>query len=229
VPPLNLVGDFGGGGMLLAFGMACGMLSAQRTGEGQVVDAAMVDGAAILTTMFHAFRAMGIWNDERGTNLLDTGAHFYEVYETSDGKHMAVGAIEPQFYREFLGILGLSQDPRFLAHMDSTRWPELKQILTELFKTKTRDAWTLLFEGSDACVSPVLSAREAAIHPHNVERGTFLTADALQAAPAPRFSRTPGADQRPPAVPGAQTDEALLDWGFDSSELTELRGKQAIA
>lgn len=229
LPPMNLVADFGGGGMLLASGVMAALLERSRSGLGQVVDAAMVDGSALLCTMMHAFQHMGMWSGPRGTNLLDTGAHFYEVYETSDGKHMAVGAIEPQFYAEFLRILGLSQDPRFLAHMDMSRWPELKRALTDLFKTKTRDEWTALFEGSDACVSPVLSAQEAAAHPHNLARGTFLTDGALQAAPAPRFSRTPGAVQRPPAVPGAHTDEALLDWGFTATELTELRAKHAIA
>ncbi|MFT3928315.1 MAG: CaiB/BaiF CoA-transferase family protein [Myxococcales bacterium] len=229
MPPMNLVADFGGGGMLLACGVMAALLERSKSGRGQVVDAAMVDGSALLCTMMHAFQHMGMWNGPRGTNLLDTGAHFYEVYETSDGKHMAVGAIEPQFYAEFLRIMGLSDDPRFLAHMDSKRWPELKQILSELFKTKSRDTWSQLFEGSDACVTPVLSAREAAAHPHNSARGTFVTTEALQAAPAPRFSRTPGAVQRPPAVPGAHTDEALLDWGFEADELAQLRARQAIA
>jgi alpha-methylacyl-CoA racemase len=229
LPPMNLVADFGGGGMLLACGVMAALLERTKSGRGQVVDAAMVDGSALLCTMMHAFQHMGMWNGPRGTNLLDTGAHFYEVYETADGKHMAVGAIEPQFYAEFLRIMGLQHDPRFAGHMDRTRWPELKQALSELFKTKTRDEWSECFEGSDACVSPVLSAREAAAHPHNIERGTFVTDGPLQAAPAPRFSRTPGAIQRPPAVPGAHTDEALLDWGFGREELAELRAQQAIA
>jgi alpha-methylacyl-CoA racemase len=230
LPPMNLVADFGGGGMLLVSGVMAALLERSRSGLGQVVDAAMVDGSALLCTMLHAFQHMGLWRGPRGTNLLDTGAHFYEVYETSDGLHMAVGAIEPQFYAELLRILGLSADARFQAHMDQARWPELKAELTKIFRSKTRDEWSRLFEGSDACVSPVLSPHEAAKHPHNQARGTFVTRDgALQAAPAPRFSRTPGAIQRPPAVPGAHTDEALRSWGFDEAELAALRARGAIA
>jgi alpha-methylacyl-CoA racemase len=230
LPPLNLVGDFGGGGMLLAYGVLAGLVEAMRSGKGQVVDAAMVDGSAILCTMFYAFRQMKMWNDARGTNLLDTGAHFYEVYETSDGKFVALGAIEPQFYAEFLQRAGLDKDTRFGAQMDRTKWPAMKDALSEVFKQKTRDEWTKLLEGTDACFAPVLSPLEAPEHPHNVARHTFVVVEgALQPAPAPRFSRTPGSIQRPPPVPGAHTDEALKDWGFDEPTLKSLRDKQAIA
>jgi alpha-methylacyl-CoA racemase len=230
LPPMNLVADFGGGGMLLACGVMAALLERSKSGRGQVVDAAMVDGSALLCTMLHAFQHMGMWNDARGTNLLDTGAHFYEVYETADGKYMAVGAIEPQFYAEFMRRMGLDKDARFQAHMDRARWPELKLALSELFLTKTRQDWTDIFADGDACVTPVLSPREAALHPHNRARGTFVTEHgALQASPAPRFSRTQGQIQRPPAVPGAHTDEALLAWGFSPSDLADLRSHRAIA
>jgi alpha-methylacyl-CoA racemase len=230
LPPLNLIGDFGGGGMLLAYGVLAALIEAMKSGKGQVVDAAMVDGAAILCTMFYAFRHMKMWNDARGTNLLDTGAHFYEVYETKDAKFVALGAIEPQFYAEFLQRVGLEKDPRFGAQMDRTKWPEMKRALEDVFKQKTREEWRSLLEGSDACFAPVLSPIEAPGHPHNAQRQTFVNvAGALQPAPAPRFSRTPGAVQRPPAVAGAHTDEALRDWGFSDAELNVLREKQAIA
>jgi alpha-methylacyl-CoA racemase len=230
LPPLNLVGDFGGGGMLLAYGMLAALVERAQSGRGQVVDAAMVDGAAILCTMFYAFRHMKMWSDGRGQNLLDTGAHFYEVYETKDAKYVAVGAIEPQFYAELLERVGLEKDPRFIAQMDRSKWPDMKLAFEALFKTRTRAEWCELLEGSDACFAPVLSPLEAPEHPHNRERETFVTvAGALQPAPAPRFSRTPGAIQRPPPVPGAHTDEALTAWGFSESELRALRDERAIA
>ena len=229
VPPLNLVGDFGGGGMLLAFGMACGLLSAARTGEGQVIDAAMVDGAAVLTTMFHAFRAMGIWADERGTNLLDTGAHFYDVYETADGKYVSIGSIEPQFYAELLRLTALEGEDLPWQH-DKAQWPALKERLSVVFKAKTRDEWCAVMEGSDVCFAPVLSLGEAPQHPHNVHRGTFVELDGVvQPAPAPRFSATPAGVQRPPAHAGQHTDEVLADWGLDSDAIAKLRASGAIA
>ncbi len=229
VPPLNLVGDFGGGGMLLAFGMACGLLSAQRTGKGQVVDAAMVDGAAVLTTMFHAFRGMGIWEDERGTNLLDTGAHFYDVYETSDGKYVSIGSIEPQFYAELLRLTGLEGEELPWQH-DKGQWPAMKERLAEIFKAKTREEWCDLMEGTDVCFAPVLSLGEAPQHPHNVQRGTFLELDGVvQPAPAPRFSGTPASVQRPPAHAGQHTDEVLSEWGLDDDRIAKLREAGAIA
>ena len=229
VPPLNLVGDFGGGGMLLAYGIVCGILSAQRSGEGQVVDAAMVDGAAILTTMFHAFRAMGIWEDARGSNLLDTGAHFYDVYETADGKYVSIGSIEPQFYAELLRLTGLEgQD--LPGQMDKGQWEPMKERLAEVFRAKTRDEWCALMEGTDVCFAPVLSMGEAPQHPHNIERETFLELDGVvQPAPAPRFSGTPVSVQRPPSHAGQHTDEVLVEWGVDADRVAKLRGAGAIA
>jgi alpha-methylacyl-CoA racemase len=229
VPPLNLVGDFGGGGMLLAYGLVCGILNAHRTGEGQVVDAAMVDGAAVLMMMFHAFRAMGIWEDERGSNLLDTGAHFYDVYETADGKYVSIGSIEPQFYKELLRLTGLDGEELPWQH-DKAQWPALKERLAEVFKAKTRDEWCTLMEGTDVCFAPVLSMAEAPQHPHNVHRETFLELDGVvQPAPAPRFSGTPASVSRPPAHAGQHTDEVLADWGLAADRIAELRAAGAIA
>ena len=176
LPPLNLVGDFGGGGMFLAYGVVCALLEAKMSGQGQVVDAAMVDGAAVLMTMFHAFRAMGIWADERGTNLLDTGASFYDVFETSDGKYVSIGAIEPQFYAEFLQRAGID-DPDFKDQNNRAKWPALRDKMEAIFKTKTRDEWCRILEGTDACFAPVLTLEEAARHPHQVARGLY-TVDA---------------------------------------------------
>lgn len=229
-PPINMVGDFGGGGMLLAFGLVCGMLEAAKSGKGQVVDAAMVDGSAILMTMVHAFMAMGMWKDERGVNLLDTGAHFYDVYETADGKHLSIGAIEPQFYAEFLEKLGLSDDPAFAAQMDSAGWDGLKEKVQAKVLTRSRDEWAQIFDGSDACVAPVLSITEAPAHPHNAHRKTFIEVSGIpQAAPAPRFSKTPaGVPGRAP-TPGEHTASALLDWGFDAGQVERLMAGGAIA
>jgi alpha-methylacyl-CoA racemase len=229
VPPLNLVGDFGGGGMLLAYGLVCALLSAQRTGEGQVVDAAMVDGAAVLTTMFHAFRAMGIWQDERGSNLLDTGAHFYDVYETADAKFVSIGSIEPQFYAELLRLTGLEGE-ELPWQQDRAQWPAMKERIASIFKAKTRDEWCALMEGSDVCFAPVLSLGEAPMHPHNVHRQTFLELDGVvQPAPAPRFSATPASVQRPPSHAGQHTDEVLAEWGFDADRIAKLHDASAIA
>lgn len=228
VPPLNLIGDFGGGAMLLAFGIMAAVYEAARSGKGQVVDAAMVDGSALLMTLAHSFRAAGM-ESARGTNLLDTGAHFYETYATADGKYVAVGAIEPQFYAELLIRLGLSAEalPR---QMDRASWPAMKVKLAEVFAHKTRAEWERIFEGSDACVAPVLDAHEAQAHPHMTARNTFLNiAGIAQPAPAPRFSRTPAAVPMPPSQPGADTDTVLASWGFAPGELAELREKGAIA
>ena len=230
LPPLNLVGDFGGGGMFLAFGVVCALLEAKSSGQGQVVDAAMVDGAATLMTMFHAFRAMGIWDDERGTNLLDTGAWYYEVYETADGKYISVGALEKQFFDELITITGLKDDPDLPWQHDKATWPAMKEKMAALFKTKTRDEWCALLEGTDACFAPVLSMAEAPQHPHNVERETFVERNGIvQPAPAPRFSRTAGEIQRPPSFPGQHTDEALVEWGLDADRVAKLREAGAIA
>jgi alpha-methylacyl-CoA racemase len=229
VPPLNLVGDFGGGGMLLAFGMVCGILNAQSTGVGQVVDAAMVDGSAVLTTMFHSFRAMGIWEDERGTNMLDSGAHYYDVYETADGKYVSIGSIEPQFYAELLRLTGLDGEdlPR---QQDRVAWPALTDRMAEVFKAKTRDQWCALMEGTDVCFAPVLSLAEAPQHPHNLHRGTFIERDGVvQPAPAPRFSGTPVEVQRPPSHAGQHTDDVLTDWGISVDQVEKLRQAGAIA
>ena len=191
-PPVNAVGDFGGGGMMLAFGVVAALLSARTTGTGQVVDCAMVDGAAILSAMTYSFLGNGMWNDERGTNMLDTGAHFYDTYETSDGKWISLGSIEPQFYALLLDRAGLKDDPGFLAQHDRANWGTLKDRLTALFLTRTRDEWCALMEDSDICFAPVLSLREAPLHPHNVARGTFVEDGGMvQPAPAPRFSATP--------------------------------------
>ena len=228
VPPLNLVGDFGGGGMLLAFGLVCGIVEARVSGKGQVVDAAMVDGAAVLTTMFHAFRAMGIWEDERGTNLLDTGAHFYDVYETADAKYVSIGSIEPQFYAELLKHTGLEGEELPWQH-DKAQWPALKERLAAIFKTKTRDEWCTIMETTDVCFAPVLSLGEAPQHPHNVQRNTFVELQGIvQPSPAPRFSRTEVGVQRPPAHAGQHTDEILADFGFGSGDIAKLRETGAV-
>jgi alpha-methylacyl-CoA racemase len=230
LPPINLIGDFGGGGMLLAFGVAAALVEAQRSGKGQVVDAAMVDGAAVLMTMIHAFRAMGIWEDKRGSNLLDTGAFFYEVYETKDGKYVSIGSLERQFYDVLLDKLGLADDPSMPRQHDKAEWPAMKERFAEIFRTKTRDEWCEIFEGTDACFAPVLSMSEAPEHPHNQHRGTFVERNGVvQPAPAPRFSRTPAEIQRPPAFPGQHTDEVLTDWGFDADDVAKLRASGAVA
>jgi alpha-methylacyl-CoA racemase len=223
VPPLNLIGDFGGGGMLLAFGLACALFEAQRSGRGQVVDAAMVDGSAVLTTMIHGFRASGEWLDERESNLIDGGAHFYGVYETADGGWISLGAIEPQFYAELLRLLGL--DPgRLPAQNDRAAWPALRRRLEGIFRTRTRDEWCRLLEGTDTCFAPVLSLEEAPRHPHNTARSTFIeVAGVVQPAPAPRYSRTPAAVQRPPARPGEHTAEILEELGLARDHLSRRR------
>jgi alpha-methylacyl-CoA racemase len=230
VPPLNLVGDFGGGGMLLALGVVCALFETQRSGRGQVVDAAMVDGSALLMSMVHGFHAMGVWDDERGVNMLDTGAGFYEVYETADGRHLAVGAIESQFYAALLDGLGLTGDPDLPAQYDRAGWPQMSRRFAEVIRTRTRDEWEATFAGTDACVAPVLSLDEAPRHPHNEARGTFVERfGVVQAAPAPRFSRTGAVLDRPPAFPGQHTDEVLDEWGFTADERAELRAGGAVA
>ena len=230
VPPINLVGDFGGGGMLLAFGVVCALVEASRSGQGQVVDAAMVDGSAILMSMMHGLRAMGFWTDERGTNIIDTGAHFYDVYETADGGYVSIGSIEPQFYAELLRLTGLDGEPDLPAQMDRSAWPAMKERVAAVFKTKTRDEWCRIMEGSDVCFAPVLSMTEAPGHPHNQARGTFVEVDGIvQPAPAPRFSRTPPEISGPPSPPGADTTAVLTDWGLADDEIAKLRSVGAIA
>jgi alpha-methylacyl-CoA racemase len=229
VPPLNLVGDFGGGGMYLAFGMVCAILEARSSGQGQVVDAAMVDGAASLMGFFHGFRAMGIWNDDRGTNMLDTGAPYYDVYETSDGKYVSIGSIEPQFYAELREKLGLD-DAKWDAQQTRADWPDRKADLAEIFMMKSREEWCEIIEGSDVCFAPVLSIEEAPKHPHNVARGTFTeVAGVTQPGPAPRFSRTEAKIQGPAAHAGQHSDELLAEFGFDDAEIASLRDSGAVA
>jgi alpha-methylacyl-CoA racemase len=234
--PINLVGDFGGGGMLLAFGVVCGLLESGRSGKGQVVDAAMVDGSASLMTMMWGFKAMGIWSDERGTNMLDTAAHFYDTYECADGRFISIGSIEPQFYAELLEHTGLQDtyaaDGQDVPHqMDRARWPEMKQRLAAIFATRTRDEWCERMEGTDVCFAPVLSMDEAAQHPHNIHRNTFVeVAGITQPAPAPRFDRTPPRIQRPPAHTGQHTDEILTEWlGAEPARIAALRDAGTIA
>ncbi len=230
VPPLNLVGDFGGGAMYLAFGMVCGILEAGRSGRGQVVDAAMVDGAASLANMFWSMQAAGYWGPERGTNLLDTGSHFYDVYECSDGEYVSIGSIEPQFYAELLARSGLGEDDDLPRQMDSDQWPAMKERVAEAFKTKTRDEWCELMELTDVCFAPVLSPHEAVNHPHNVYRQTFVDDFGLtQAAPAPRFDRTTPELHRPAPHPGQHTDEILAQFEFDRDEVSELRQTGAVS
>ena len=232
VPPINLIGDFGGGGLLLAFGVLAALVERGISGEGQVVDAAMVDGSAMLMGLFVGLDAMGFWSDDRGTNLLDGGAHFYGVYETSDEKWISIASYEPQFYAELLRLLaplGFDDlDPA--GQMDQAAWPGLKVRFAELFTTRTRDAWVQFFAGHEVCFAPVLTMSEARAHPHNVARQTFVEIDgAPQAAPAPRFSRTPGGVQHAPVVPGADTDTALFDWGLSPAEVAALKQSGAIA
>ena len=230
VPPLNLVGDFGGGGMLLAFGMVAALLEAARSGQGQVVDTAMVDGAASLMTMIHAFHRMGIWNEQRAANMLDTGAPFYEVYETADGQWMAVGAIERQFYAKLLEGLGLADDASLPDQQSRADWPAMKERFAAIFKNKTRDEWSAIFDGTDACVAPVLSPWEVHEHPHIAARKTYIEVDgAWQPAPVPRFSRTPAAVSKAPSSPGADTVSGLLEWGVAEDAVAKLRESGALS
>ena len=218
-----------GGGMMLAFGMVAAILSARGTGRGQVIDCAMTDGAALLMSMIWGFRAMGMWRDERGVNLLDTGAHFYDTYECSDGRFVSIGSIEPQFYAELRRLAGLTEDPDFDRQMDPTAWGPLKAKLTELFRSKTRDEWCGLMEHSDVCFAPVLSMAEAPDHPHNATRGTFGTVDGtVQPMPAPRYSGTPTA--QPFATPAAGSDGGALlaGLGYDEARIAALRAAGAV-
>lgn len=221
-PPLHLVGDLAGGAMMLAFGMVCALLETGRSGKGQVIDAAISDGAACLTTLYHSMRAMGTWTDRRGDNLLDGGAPFYGCYECADGRYLSIGPLEPQFYRLLLQLCGID-DPVFDRQMDKSRWLEMKEKLARLFKSRTRDQWCALLEGTDACVAPVLDWDEAKRHPHNVARNVYVEIDGLvQPAPAPRFSRTPGQARPTPQGIGQHTREVLLDAGFAEAEIERL-------
>ena len=226
--PLSLVGDFGGGGLMLAFGIVCALLEAKNTNKGQVIDAAMTDGAALLSAMFYGFKAGGMWTNARHSNFLDGAAHFYDNYRCADGKYVSVAAIEPQFYallRQKIGAI----DAAFDAQNDSREWPDLKEKTAALFALKTRDEWCTLLEGSDACFAPVLDWDEAIHHPHNQARDTFIEIDGVtQPAPAPRFSRTPPAPPAAVAAVGEHTDAILRDWGIDEATITRLRSSGAL-
>jgi alpha-methylacyl-CoA racemase len=229
-PPLNLVGDFGGGGMFMALGIVAGILEARTSGRGQVLDVAMVDGSAVMMAMFQRELAVGEHRLVRGTNMLDSGAPYYDAYECADGEYVTIGAIEPQFYAELRRRCGIDRDETFDQQNDRAAWPEMKARLTELFRTRTRAQWCELLEGTDACFAPVLNMREALDHPQMQARGTFVEAYGVtQAAPAPRFSRTPGSIQRRPPRPGEHTDEVLAMLGFDPARIAELRASGAVS
>ena len=228
VPPLNLVGDFGGGALYLAFGLLAGVIHARETGQGQVIDCAMSDGAASLMAMFYGFKAEGMWRGDRRANLLDGGAHFYDTYQCSDGKWISIGSIEPQFYLLLLEKTGIT-DPQFQHQMSREEWPQLREKLAAVIATKTRDDWCALMDGTDVCFAPVLTMDEAPGHAHNAARQTFVeVAGVTQPAPAPRFSVTPGAIQGPPPKIGADNDSALGDWGFSAEAIDALRAQGAL-
>ncbi|MGE5565596.1 MAG: CaiB/BaiF CoA transferase family protein [Parcubacteria group bacterium] len=228
VPPLNLVGDFGGGALYLAFGLLAGVIQARETGQGQVIDCAMSDGAASLMAMFYGFKAAGMWKDERRTNLLDGGAHFYDTYQCSDGKWVSIGSIEPQFYALLLEKTGIA-DEQFKGQMNRDEWPELREKLAAVIATKTQAEWCELMEATDVCFAPVLTLEEAPKHAHNAARQTFVElAGVTQPAPAPRFSATPGEIQGPPPAIGAHNDQALADWGFAAADIDALKQQGAL-
>ena len=228
LPPLNLVGDFGGGAMMLAFGMVCALLEAQKSGKGQVIDASMVEGSAALMAMYFGFRSAGAFSDNRGTHLLDTGAPFYEVYETADHKYVSIGSLEPQFYSLLVEKLQLDK-AKFGAQMKVAMWPELQQTLRAKFKEKTRDEWCTLMEGSDVCFAPVLALSEVQKHPHNAARASFIDVDGMtQPAPTPRFSRTPSGAPRPRGKLGTDTRSVLADAGFSADQIADLEKAGAI-
>lgn len=222
VPPLNLVGDFGGGGLLLALGVVCALLVSRASGRGQVVDAAMIDGAALLSTMVHGELGAGRWREERGTNLVDSGAPFYEVYECADGELIAVGALEDGFYRELMDVMGLPVDD-VEDRFDQSQWPKMKQRFAAVFKSRTRNEWLGRAEGRDCCMAPVLSLHEVAQYPHHVHRRTFVeVAGVTQPAPAPRFSGSPASAPGSPCRPGENGRQALADWGIDPRRVRQL-------
>jgi alpha-methylacyl-CoA racemase len=229
VPPLNLVGDFGGGGMLLAFGLVCALLETSKSGKGQVVDAAMVDGTSALMAMFYSMRAGGSFQLERGTNLLDGGAHFYDTYRTKDGEHISIGSIEPQFYALLIEKAGVDASV-FEAQMDQAKWPDLKEKLTAVFLSKTRDEWCEIMEGSDVCFAPVLNIEEAAEHPHSKARDSYLTVDGvLQHSPAPRFSRSNVVEVESARVPGQDSRAVLKEFGFSDEIILQLEREKVVA
>ncbi len=230
LPPLNVVGDFGGGGMVLAFGMVAALLNARITGKGQVIDCAMTEGSALLMTMIYSLRSQGLWRDERGSNLLDSACHYYDTYETADGKYIAVGAIEPQFYRRFLELLGFADDPDFAMQNDPRMWEKLKQRIAERVRGKTRDEWRTIFDGSDACVAPVMSLDEAPQHPHNAARQAFVeVAGSLQPAPAPRYSGTPTGAPAAMASGENVLVSVLMNAGVNEGEVASLKAAGVVA
>jgi alpha-methylacyl-CoA racemase len=229
VPPLNLVGDFGGGGLLLAMGLLAALYERAGSGRGQVVDASMVDGAALLTTQLHGMHAAGLWGNGRGANTLDGGAPFYDTYRTSDGRYVAVGAIEQRFWAELLHVLDLDGEP-LPDRANPDNWPAVREILATRIATRTRDEWAKLAEGTDACLTPVLSPWEAAAHPHNAARGTFVpVGGVVQPAPAPKFTRTPPARPTPPSPTGSDTDAVLVELGLTTDEISALRSDRVIS
>jgi len=229
VPPLNLVGDFGGGALYLAMGVLAGIISARSTGRGQVIDCSMVEGSASLMMMMYGALASGAWKEERGANRTDGGAHYYHVYETKDGEHVAIGAIEPQFYALLLNHTGLEGED-LPPQTDRAQWPAMQERLTRIFKTKTRAEWVEIMQETDICFAPVLRMSEALKHPHNVHRESFVEIEGIpQPAPAPRFLGTPTGVQRPPARVGEHTDQILRDWGFSAGEIAELHRSGAVA
>jgi alpha-methylacyl-CoA racemase len=228
VPPLNLVGDYGGGGMLLAFGIVAGLIEASRSGRGQVVDAAMLDGTNLLGSMFHGLRQIDAWHDRRESNRLDGGAPFYRTYETADGRWVAVAANEPKFYAVLVEALGLSPD-ELPPQMDQSAWPDVRERFAAIFRTRTRAEWEDVFRSLETCFSPVLTLDEALADEHGAAREAFVDVDGMrQAAPAPRFGRTPGAVAGPAARPGEHTEEALRDWGFAPAEVADLIAAQTV-
>ncbi len=229
-PPINMVGDFGGGGMMLAFGMVSALLNVARGGEGQVIDAAMTDGTAVLMSMIHGMANQGVWREDLGANLLDTGAHFYDTYETADGKFVSIGSIEPQFYAELRARLGLAEDPDFDAQMNPAQWPALKDRLATIFKSKTRAEWDEALEHTDVCYAPVLTMSEAREHPHMAARETFIdVADSPQPAPAPRYSGTATATPSPAPMPGDDTADILAQLGLSEGEIAGFRESGAVS
>ena len=228
-PPLNLVGDFGGGGMLLAFGIVAALYERGVSGKGQVIDAAMTDGSALLMNSIFGLMGQGVWNQNRGSNLLDGGAHFYGTYETKDGRFVSIGSIEPQFYALLLEKTGLDQDPDLAKQMSRDDWPKLREKLAAVLATKTRDEWDEIMLGTDICYAPILNFDEAVAHPHNQARNTFVaSADIVQAAPAPRFSRTEPELPEPPVAPGEHSEEVLASIGLDAAAIAELKSSGAV-
>ncbi len=229
-PPMNLVGDFGGGGLMLAFGMLAAILNARSTGRGQVVDCAMTEGSAVLMSMIYSLRAQGLWSDQRGVNLLDSGAHWYDTYETADGKFISIGPAEPQFYRRLLELIGLAEDDDFGVQNDPARWPALKARLDDHFRQRTRQEWCELLEGTDACFAPVMSLDEAPSHPHNLARQAFVPVDgAMQPAPAPRYSRTETSVPTPMASGTDVVDPLMAELGYTLDQAADLRERRIMA